>query len=375
MPDNPFDRVIINSREKPVSEDINKLQSQLDQSLRFFAKSVFSGTVGAPMSGFLSGGFSVVESSPQAMSVILKAGLGFQDDQTDVPGDVNAILGLDDFESYKPLPLLTDLTIAIPIAPVGPNTRIDIIEVRADRLVTDNQGREIFNITTEEFQNGLVDKTMEFFLSGSKFGSVADPTPSTSPISLKTGVAANPGVAPTPTAGYLTVAEIAVGSGVVVIANADITDSRSLLRTNNGDQILVIPSASGFGMDATGTVVRPFTNFTVGDFPGRFDPTALSDIFVFPISLLVGDRVKSIKVFYDRQGGTEEFEFVSIDNLTGTRIDHEVVTEAVAAGLTSTIIPVSPQVTITSGRNYWFQWDPGSASCKIYSIEITYDHP
>ena len=385
MPNNPFDRVIINSREKPLSADINKMQSQLDRALRFFAKTVFSSVAGAPKSGFSAGGFKAVESSPQALSVVLKAGLGFQDNPTDLPSDINGITGLDDIDSYKPLPLLSDLTVPIPTAPAGPNSRIDIIEVRADRLVTDSQGRDIFNVTTEEFQSSLVDKTLEFLLDGSKLGTVNDPAPSTSPLSLKVGVAANPGVAPVTTAGYIKIAEVFVDSAVTVITDLDITDSRTLLGIAVDPKIneVFIPAALG---QTDWTFPGPTRDAyqTSGAWhviSGRDFDIALD----LTPALRVGDRVLSVTAYCHDVPATNPIQFDLIDvtqpGLNGVLVSDQPQSDQTGNEQTVDITNINfngGTNVIESGHTYRVRCQElatPSFTNRFYGVKVTYDTP
>lgn len=295
MPNNPFDRTIINPREKPLSEDVNIYLAQMDRATRFFAKALFSTTAGSPVSGFSQGSFRAVESSPQAMSVALKAGLGFQDLPGDVPTDIDGILGLNDLESYKPLVLTADLTIPIPTAPTAPNSRIDIIEVRADRLKTDNQSRQVFDNAANSFSPTAVDKTLEFLLDGSKLGSVASPADSIAAVSLKQGVAGTPGVAPATTVGYIKIAEVFVDGDVVIINQGDITDFRpqliDSLRSNITKEI-VIPAAAGEAQTGGGGA----SSFNTGTWFSQSGALFQIDI---PLSgyLKAGDRILGINVY------------------------------------------------------------------------------
>lgn len=250
MANNPFDREIINPLEKPLADDHNLAASYHDMSLRFFLGQYFKDDSGLKQDGFLNDGLKVVSDSPDAMSVVVSAGLGFQDVPIDVPSAIDSINGLNDLESYKPLPLFNQLVFSVPVAPTAPNTRIDIIEVKADRITTDLTSRQVFNALAGEFQAGSINKTLQFALDG-RGGTVNAPAASTQPLSYKVGVAANPGVAPATTAGYIKIAEIAVGSDVVLIADADITDTRADL----GARVSKIhwPASNGFEGAATTT--------------------------------------------------------------------------------------------------------------------------
>lgn len=322
MPDQPFDRTVIYHLEKPLSKDINTYQSQMDRAIRFFAKALFSTNVGSPVSGFIQGGLAAQENSPAAMSVILKAGLGFQNLTGDVPTDINSVEGLDDLESYKPLPLLADTVVKVAVAPSAPNSRIDIIEVRADRVITDSQSRKVFNNTTKVFIPTALDKTLGFTLTGQD--GVTTPADSFAPISLKEGIAGTPGVVPPTSPGYIKIAEIFVDGGVTVINQAAITDTRPqlLAGTGSSQKDIFIPAAAGMAV---------FTAGSVAEFSGTaWRSVATNDFFVhIPLSgyLRPGDRILSVAIaLRDGIGNTLQSVLIEqpLPGLTSSLISNSV---------------------------------------------------
>lgn len=236
MANNPFDRTIINPREKPLSQDINTAQAQLDYGMRAIMRALFaqrvsdSSSAAGPVSGFLGDGFRVVPSSPNGMSVVVTHGIGFQDLTADTPSAIDSVLGLDDLSSYKPLLLLANTTIAVPTAPGPGEERYDIIEVRANRLKGNPTSRLVFDPSTGAFNPDTVDKTLAFVVDGS-VGTVIDPAVSTAALSYKTGVpAAFPASIPTTSPGYVKIAELYIVSGVASINNSHFSDWRKFLR-------------------------------------------------------------------------------------------------------------------------------------------------
>lgn len=233
MADAPFDRVNYGQRERPVSDDYNRAQSQLDRALRatleqmLGARTSNTSHVLTPLDVFLGQGFRVYPSNPAAMEVNIRPGLGLQYLPADIPTDIGStdLLGVDDLANYKPLVLLGGLTFAVPAAPGAPNSRIDIIEVKANRALVDSTARKQLNTTSGNFDPHNFYKTLTFALDGLT-GVVADPNPSTAPISYKTGTPANPGVAPATTTGYIKIAEVLVGSAVVSIGEDAVIDRR-----------------------------------------------------------------------------------------------------------------------------------------------------
>jgi hypothetical protein len=225
----PYDRTIINLRERPISSDINVLQSQIDRAQRFLLKQLFgrglttgAPAVSTPSLGFIGSGFWVRPASPATMQVVVKAGLGYIDLPSDVPTAIGGVTGLDDSESYKPLVLLADQTINVPAAD-GANPRIDIVEVKVRRQTTDSTSRDVFNVTTEAFDPALLAKTLSFGLDGSATIN------GSGPINYKTGTPAGVPVAPTTDTGYVKIAEVLVGTGVVTVTESKITDLRGIL--------------------------------------------------------------------------------------------------------------------------------------------------
>jgi len=240
MANNPFDRTIINPREKPLSQDINQAQSQLDMTMRevlrrllaqqtpwSFGGATHSNHGESPASGFLGGGLRVSPSSPTALTVRVPAGIGFFYNASDVPSSIDSIVGLDDLSAYKPVVLLSDVTLNVPTPP-GANSRIDLIEVRTNRATNNPTSRLVLNTTTGAFDPTTVDKTLTHVLDGST-GYVVTPSDSTTAIGYKSGTAAVTPVAPAVTAGYTAIAYVWVVNGATTIDEAQLTDVRKVL--------------------------------------------------------------------------------------------------------------------------------------------------
>jgi hypothetical protein len=227
--DLPFDRTNIGLRERPVSSDINRAESQIYRTITDLMQQLFGGSA-SPRSGFIGPALAVSALSPSAMSVQVAAGMGFSYVPADVPSDIGAtdLEGVDDLSPYKPIVLNGAVTFAVPAAPVGPSTRIDIIEVRVNRLLTDSTPREQLDTVSKTFQPHNFYKTLTFSVDGST-GFIASPNASVQALSYKIGAAGNPGVAPAVTPGYVQLCEIHVGSGVIVINANNIIDKRSVL--------------------------------------------------------------------------------------------------------------------------------------------------
>lgn len=238
MADLPYNRTIVNPRERPLSSDIDLAQSQLDYALRDTIMRLLADRLGdsddtvsdfAP--GFIAEGLKVVGASPSALSVVIKAGLGFNYDPVDVPAGINGIIGLDDLSPWKPIQLINDLTINIPVAPGPPNSRVDIVEVKDLRQIGNPLTRDVLNPITGVFAPNLVNKTLTWALDGQATVNGAGA------INYKTGAPGNPGVAPATDAGYIKIAEVQIGSSVALVDDTKIVDFRTLIFPAGGAPI------------------------------------------------------------------------------------------------------------------------------------------
>jgi hypothetical protein len=170
MADKPFDREVINVRERPLSSDVDLIGSYADQAIRetlrqiYSKRTSFSDPTNVPSpSGFIGSAFAPRAAAVPAMTVTVKAGLGFIDNPADVPFTVGGVSGVNDLSPFKPLTLTADEVITVPAAdPVNP--RIDIIEVQYDRRLQDASSRDILNPITGIFAPGAVNKTLSFNL-------------------------------------------------------------------------------------------------------------------------------------------------------------------------------------------------------------------
>jgi len=252
MATNPFERVIINRRERPLSGDINEAQSQIDHAIRELAMRMFQGRTAAandsaltPLTGFVGEALKVRPSNPASMVVRLPSGLGFMYDAASWSSGID---GIDDLCPWKPIVLMSDLTITIGTAPGSPNSRYDIIEVINKRVATDSASRDVLNETTGIFDPTIVQKTLSPILLSSDIGTVVAPADSTTPIGYKKGIASSgtPAV-PATTSGYTKIAQILVGSGVSTIDADVIQDLRKMLYPGNVldfSAVVSMPTAS-----------------------------------------------------------------------------------------------------------------------------------
>jgi hypothetical protein len=240
--DLPFDQVIINPRERPLSTDINLAQSQIMQTLGEFWRRLYATRASetsplsvTPGTGFIADGFMVTAQSPNAAGVLVKAGMGLFQNGTDLVVGVDGISGLDDLNVLKPLSLTTDL--AVPLLTPLPSSgfeRYDIIEVLYDRQVGNPLSRDVLDPVAGVFNPTLVNKTMGFNLNGN-YSSVQAPAASTNPIGYKAGIqaAVGAGSIPLTTSGYVRVGIIYTSNGQTVVIPSNIADTRRLLFPGN----------------------------------------------------------------------------------------------------------------------------------------------
>lgn len=235
---NAFDRVILNSRERPLSSDLNQHFSQVDMMMRetmrgfFLAHSQYAKDAGLsafqPRSGFLGDGFFVTASG--AASVMVQPGLGFIFGALGSTTPIDSIPGLLDLSNYYPVYMPVALNVPIP-APGSGNERYDIVEVKLDVRRQDAASRDVFDDIAGIFVSASLQKTLAYVLDTTRYGAVTSPTPSSAGISLKKGVAATIGTAvpPATTAGYTRIAIVYSTGTSVVINQNNVQDRRRLL--------------------------------------------------------------------------------------------------------------------------------------------------
>lgn len=263
MANSPFDREVINVRERPLSSDVNLAESYLDQSLRELAdrlmlsraSSTDPNSASVPPSGFIGAGFYPAPASVIGMTVVLKPGLGLLVDTSTQTAAVGGVTGLNDLARYKPALLTAEQSISVPAAPAGPNSRIDIIEVKLNaRSLTDSTSRDVFDVGSQVFIPTNVNKTLTWKADGS-VSVVASPANSTGAIGYKTGVPGVVPVAPAVTAGYVKIAEVLVGSAVVTLDADVIKDLRTILSPHGLTTVTAEVSVVSTGGSAAPTMV------------------------------------------------------------------------------------------------------------------------
>lgn len=255
MANKAFDRVVIRRYSRPKSRDLNRQFSQLaatNQVLLQELLSVRSGNLGTGgssaavgKSGFVKQGFQPVWSG-SGMGIILRAGLGFRYDVTDLPTDIGSQLDVDDVAPLKPLYAPSDIAITVPASTADP--RIDLIEVRQNRVLTDTEAYQYLQTpTTGAIGNGSSASTLSSVLTTADVGITSGGAASTTAVGYKQGTShPSAPTAPTVTAGYELVGYVYVpGGSVAAIADSNVYDYRRLLGSNR--VVVHVEKASGTG--------------------------------------------------------------------------------------------------------------------------------
>lgn len=228
----PFDRVIINPLERPLSVDYRQQASNFHRSLMTIGEALVRAMFGAspaPGAIFFSNAFTVTAPGG-SLNITLNPGLGFNIDSGDTPAIIDGLPGEDDVSIYHPLPLSVVQPITVP-TPDPSNPRIDIIEVATDRRGEQPQSRDFLDVGTGAITAASVNKVLAYYLDGriGNFGTGA----STTGIGYKKGTPAGVPVAPATTAGYTVVARILVPAASASIIQADVTDMRRVIDLDN----------------------------------------------------------------------------------------------------------------------------------------------
>lgn len=270
-----FRRVLLPVRQRPISSDLNALQTRVESTLRSIMamatgvaiESAPTTSVGAALAatGFYSTGFRVAEAA--GFTIVVSPGVGCSTSgptsATTIDGDLGADWTQDPFIG-APLVLSNYQPFVVPAAPAVGHSRIDIIEVRADYLATDPQTVGIFNAITEVFDPTVRNKSLDWDLFG-RTGNVNAPNPSTAPISYVTGVDFAGGIAgatePATTSGYIKIGRINLDGAVAAITQALIADTRPIVfpggMVHVGGDITVPGVVGGIGSEAVNIAELP----------------------------------------------------------------------------------------------------------------------
>jgi hypothetical protein len=240
-----FKRVLVPVRQRPVSEDLNRLQNQILEAVRGLGSAGFA-TSFYPLTSASAGNRSIVNNphgfvgpsflvtpNPAAtpFGLLVYPGIGLNKNSPAAATSIDSTNGTDyDANSWAPLCLSTfESGLTVPAPPLAGNSRIDIIEVRSDYLATDPQTVGIFNTATTVFDPATRNKTLDWDLLG-RTGSVISPALSTAAISYKKGVnavgAISAATPPAVTTGYTKIAQINLDGAVAAVTQEMIVDFR-----------------------------------------------------------------------------------------------------------------------------------------------------
>lgn len=273
---NTFDREVINPLEKGLSSDIDMGSSYYDQEIRNLLAqfcqlrdpTLSTGAGLGSYTGFVANGFRVRPTSPASMDVTISPGFGFFYTTTDNTAAVGGIQGVFDQSDLKPMVLGAAQTLSVPANASG-NPRIDIIQVKYNRQLTDPTNRLVWDNGTQQFVTGLVNKTLSWTLDGQ-----TSYYPGTTAIVYKQGTPAGSPVAPSVDAGYVGIAQIYVAHGATSIAADRIADYRPLWFADGTFSVSIVMNGN---VGAGATVLAPAGVSVAVDY--NLSPT-LRQIFV-----------------------------------------------------------------------------------------------
>lgn len=248
MANQTFDSVILNQLERPLSSDLNAAQSDGHRDLRDWLNKTYARRLGGTatndatatlLPGFVADSLRVVPPSPAALAVSITPGLGFAANPSPTT-NVGGVLGLNDLSPYSPIVLSQAQAVTLAPAPGAGFARVDLIQVKVNRRLTDVTSRDIFNPGTLTFGPVNVAKTMSFDSFGD-LQSVVAPAVGSAGIVYKQGVQFAYAVAddfltaplPAVDPGYLPLAYINVTPAMASVTAGDIRDERPLLFPNN----------------------------------------------------------------------------------------------------------------------------------------------
>ena len=249
MANQTFDSVILNQLERPLSSDLNAAQSDAHRDLRDFLNRAYArafsavDSTGVQVAGFVGDSHRVVPPSPAALAVSITPGLGFAANPSPT-ANVGGVLGLNDLSPYSPIVLSQAQPVTLTPAPGAGFARVDLIQVKVNRRLTDVTSRDIFNPGTLTFGPVNVAKTMSFDSFGD-LQTVVAPAVGSAGIVYKQGVQFAYAVAddfltaplPAVDPGYLPLAYINVTPAMAAVAASNIRDARPLLLGDNASAV------------------------------------------------------------------------------------------------------------------------------------------
>lgn len=344
MSNNLFNRTAINTRERPLSSDINRAQSELDRTLRDLMRTIclprygiYPEGIGTSPTGFFSGGFAVKPKSPISMTVTVGAGIGMAYSGTQ-DSNIGGVTELNDLALWKPIILTADKDVALDAAD-GTNPRYDIIEVKTNRLLTEPTSRDVLNVSSGAFEALVVNKSLDWTVDGS-YGKVYADDLSTAALSYKVGKTT--GALPSTTPGYTRIAVIYVSNGVTTIDKDVIRDTRRILFQNMMANIAARVTLPSGALPVTmNTLIAP-PDFVVSAVGVASNPAEIA-LYVFPAGIDTSVLpVPSVQALIGATFGAQGTDCV----VTAITVDSTIQTAVAGAN-------ADPQVDIAIGATGW----------------------
>jgi xanthosine utilization system XapX-like protein len=372
MANAPWDREVINTRERPLSSDINMVESYSDQEVRNFVQAVYAtrspafsnnhavdnpptGTSAVPTIGCIGSALQVRNPALPVMDVQMDSGLAFMNDGTPTTS-VGGVSGLNDVSPIKPVVLVLPLPQSAPlftgINPGGGTARVDLVEIKLPRRFLDPTSRDILNPTSGAFTPQLVNKTLSYVLDQSQAT-----TGGSGVLNYKMGVPTVGAIyptlgVPTPDPGYVALAYINVGPADTQIGALNIVDVRRQLYAGG-----VMTCAFSANIQSTGPTTATATMTSVVGPPGVLinvsaptrPTTGVNGSTSFNINVVAACAFTTRAVI--------ELSFASnIAILTDTlRNNYGVNQVAVTSGIQTELNAVtsSPQIAVGQGTTIW----------------------
>lgn len=341
MANKPFDREIENPRERPLSSDINLLQSYEDYSLRYLVENIyaiqFASNTGSRTpfvppndAGFFGDSFMLQPVS--GMTLRVQPGMGFFNANTAPQLNIGGIVGLNDQSPFKPLVLTALQAFNVPAADPS-NPRLDLLEINWNRILTDATSRDVLNAVSGVFAPTSLQKTMSYALDGLLTVN------GTGPINYKTGVPASSPVLPALDAGYVNIGSVLVGAGVTSLDYDVIVDNRLMLFPG-GVMPFAVSGASTFGTAGTcgpDGAQATFPGIRIGGYQRTVDETAIWFIAGRAFGVLNLFPSVSIKPVYTTTATDQLLPY-----LTGATFLPDVITGGVQTALADPSISTLP---------------------------------
>lgn len=334
----PFDYVISNLRERPLSSDLNNAQSQIARSTMLALDSLLSPNLyygGTPVTvtsstyriaSFIGDGFMPTPGT--GMQVKLLPGLGLWCDN--IPAEsISSISGLDDLGRYTPLVLPEEFALTVAAAHAV-NPRIDSIQVKLDRALTDTQTRDVFSGVS--FAGAAVSKTLSY---------------ENTPI-IVTGTPAGSPAAPAITTGYAEVARVYVPALAASITEANIVDMRRPVGLFGLQRVTLICSKSGSApyINVSSVIGPPGYKVCINtlNYPSYIDVYLFGGAFQADPSTAVPAKMYA---FATQDNGSTDINFVNLyTSMTNGSVDGTL------QGFLTAGAQTSPEIDVGIGTRY-----------------------